>query len=174
MRELERGIERIIYLSRWLQVPLYLGLVLILAVLSIKFFEEFVHITALLWKVDEGKLVLNVLTLVDLVMLANLVIMVIISGYENFVSHIDAGEDADKLSWFGKLDAGSLKIKLASSIVAISSIHLLKAFLDVGEIPNDKLILLVVIHLTFVLSALLLAFLDKMAFAGKHMPEKSK
>src|SRR5262245_23912778 len=168
MRELERGIERIIYLSRWLQVPLYLGLVLILAVLSVKFFQEFVHITALLWAADEGKLVLNVLTLVDLVMLANLVIMVIISGYENFVSHIEVEEGADKLSWFGKLDAGSLKIKLAASIVAISSIHLLKAFLDVAEIPNDKLILLVVIHLTFVISALLLAFLDKMAFAGKH------
>jgi uncharacterized protein (TIGR00645 family) len=173
MRELERGIERVIYLSRWLQVPLYMGLVLILAILSVKFFQEFVHITVLLWGADEGKLVLNVLTLVDLVMLANLVVMVIISGYENFVSHIDAGEDADKLSWFGKLDAGSLKIKLASSIVAISSIHLLKAFLDVAEIPNDKLVLLIVIHLTFVVSALLLAFLDKLAF-GKHAVEKHK
>jgi uncharacterized protein (TIGR00645 family) len=90
--------------------------------------------------------------------------MVIISGYENFVSRIDAAEATEKLSWFGKLDHGSLKIKLAGSIVAISSIHLLKAFLDAGELPNDKLILLVVIHLTFVVSAMMLAWLDKLAF----------
>jgi uncharacterized protein (TIGR00645 family) len=92
---------------------------------------------------------------------------VIISGYENFVSRIDITGMTDKLSWFGKLDAGSLKIKLASSIVAISAIHLLKAFLDSGDIPTERLIMLVVIHLTFVVSALLLAYLDKMV---SHKP----
>jgi uncharacterized protein (TIGR00645 family) len=100
--------------------------------------------------------------------------MVIISGYENFVSRIETGSGTEQLSWFGKLDAGSLKIKLASSIVAISSIHLLKAFLDAASIPNDKLILLVVIHVTFVLSAILLAYLDRIAFgAAAHKSGKS-
>jgi uncharacterized protein (TIGR00645 family) len=97
-------------------------------------------------------------------MVANLVVMVIISGYENFVSRIEFAETAEKLSWFGKLDAGTIKIKLASSIVAISAIHLLKAFLNAEEIPNDKLWLLIALHLTFVVSALLLALIDRLAF----------
>ena len=121
--------------------------------------------------VDEADLVLAVLSLVDLILVANLVIMVIISGYENFVSRIDLEGVTDKLSWFGKLDAGSLKIKLASSIVAISAIHLLKAFLDATDIPTEKLIMLVVIHLTFVVSALMLAYLDRIitkSAAEKH------
>jgi uncharacterized protein (TIGR00645 family) len=105
-------------------------------------------------------------------MVANLIVMVVISGYENFVSRLDLGDVEDKLSWFGKLDAGSLKIKLASSIVAISSIHLLKAFLDVNDIPNDKVVLLIAIHLTFIASALLLAFLDRMVGHKSAAEEK--
>jgi uncharacterized protein (TIGR00645 family) len=159
---LERFIERLIFASRWLQAPLYLGLILVMALLAAKFFQELLHLTTTLWSLNESRLVLAVLGLVDMVMVANLIVMVVISGYENFVSRLEIDGVKDRLSWFGKLDAGSLKIKLASSIVAISSIHLLKAFLDVNEIPTDKLILLVVIHLTFIVSALMLAFLDKM------------
>jgi uncharacterized protein (TIGR00645 family) len=159
---IERLIERLIFASRWLQAPLYIGLILVMAVLVAKFFQELLHLTTTLWSLNESRLVLAVLGLVDMVMVANLIVMVVISGYENFVSRLDIQGVKDRLSWFGKLDAGSLKIKLASSIVAISSIHLLKAFLDVGEIPTDKLILLVVIHLTFIVSALMLAYLDKM------------
>src|SRR5689334_9968453 len=118
---MERAIERVIFASRWLQAPLYLGLVAVLALLGLKFFQEFVHVTAEMWHIAESQLVLLVLGMVDLVMVANLVVMVVISGYENFVSRIDLGTARDRLSWFGKLDAGSLKIKLASSIVAISS-----------------------------------------------------
>lgn len=162
MNPVERVVEKIIFSSRWLQVPLYLGLVAVLAMLSVKFVLELVHLSAEIWTMNESKVVLAVLTLVDVVMVANLIVMVVISGYENFVSRLDLGEAEDKLSWFGKLDAGSLKIKLASSIVAISSIHLLKAFLDINEIPNDKLIMLIAIHMTFIASALLLAYLDKM------------
>jgi uncharacterized protein (TIGR00645 family) len=158
----ERLIERVIFASRWLQAPLYLGLAVVLAVLGIKFFQEFVHLTAEMWHLEESQLVLVVLGMVDLVMVANLVVMVIISGYENFVSRIDVGTARDRLSWFGKLDSGSLKIKLASSIIAISSIHLLRAFLNAGEIANDKLIFLIVIHVTFLFSALTLAFLDRL------------
>lgn len=107
-------------------------------------------------------MILGVLTLVDLVMVANLIVMVVISGYENFVSKIDLNEVADKLSWFGKLDSGSLKIKLAVSIIAISAIHLLKSFLNHAELSTEKLLVLVVVHLTFVASALGLAWLDRM------------
>lgn len=159
---LERFIERLIFASRWLQAPLYVGLILVMALLAAKFFQELLHLTAILWTLNESRLVLAVLGLVDMVMVANLIVMVVISGYENFVSRLELDGVKDRLSWFGKLDAGSLKIKLASSIVAISSIHLLKAFLDVNEIPTDKLILLVVIHLTFIVSALMLAYLDRM------------
>ena len=112
---------------------------------------------------EEADLVLAVLSLVDLIMVANLVVMVIISGYENFVSHIDVDNSRDRLAWFGKLDAGSLKIKLASSIVAISSIHLLQRFLEAGDYDNAKLYVLVVMHMAFVLSALLLTYIDKVA-----------
>jgi len=161
---LERGIERVIFWSRWLQAPLYLGLILVLGLLVVKFFEEFVHVSAMVFRAEESKFVLAVLSLVDLVLVANLIVMVIISGYENFVSRIDVAIANEQLSWLGKLDAGSIKIKLASSIVAISAIHLLKAFLDAEHIPNDKLLLLVLVHVTFVVSALMLAYLDRVAF----------
>jgi uncharacterized protein (TIGR00645 family) len=124
-RRLELGIERLILGSRWLQAPLYLGLLVVLAVVVIKFPFKIWELMQRALIVEEADLVLAVLSLVDLIMVANLVVMVTISGYENFVSHIDTEGITDKLSWFGKLDAGSLKIKLASSIVAISSIHLL-------------------------------------------------
>lgn len=162
MPNFERLVEAAIFNSRWLQVPLYLGLILVLLVLCAKFFMVLFKLAIGLPGMDEAKIVLMVLELVDVVMVANLIVMVIISGYENFVSRLDIDGQGEKLSWFGKLDAGSLKIKLASSIVAISSIHLLKAFLDAGEIANDKLVMLVVIHMTFIVSALMLAYLDKM------------
>jgi uncharacterized protein (TIGR00645 family) len=157
----ERLMERAIFASRWLQAPLYIGLILSLALLVVKFFAEFIYILSAFLKEEETFTILGVLTLVDLVMVANLIVMVTISGYENFVSRIDIKEAADKLSWFGKLDAGSLKIKLALSIVAISAIHLLKAFLNNAEVPNDKMIVLVIVHLTFIGSALALAWLDR-------------
>jgi uncharacterized protein (TIGR00645 family) len=110
-------------------------------------------------------MVLTILALVDMVLVASLVVMVMFSGYENFVSRMDIDEDADKLGWLGKLDAGTLKLKVAASIVAISSIHLLRAFMNAPEIPNDKLMWYVIIHLTFVVSAVLMGVLDKLSFA---------
>jgi uncharacterized protein (TIGR00645 family) len=160
-KRIESLIEKTLFASRWLQAPLYLGLAITLIVLVVKFFEELVHVTATAWAAEESQIVLLVLTLVDIVLVANLIIMVMISGYENFVSRIDIEAATEKLSWFGKLDHGSIKIKLASSIVAISAIHLLKAFLNADLIGNDKLVLLIVMHLTFVVSALLLALIDR-------------
>jgi uncharacterized protein (TIGR00645 family) len=110
----------------------------------------------------EADLVLVVLSLVDIALVGGLLVMVMLSGYENFVSQIDIDESKEKLSWLGKLDSGSLKQKVAASIVAISSIHLLKAFMNAEQIADNKLMWYVIIHLTFVLSALGMAYVDKM------------
>lgn len=170
-KKLELLVERIVMGSRWLQAPLYIGLVVVLAVVVVKFPFKIWDLISKAISAEEADLVLAVLSLVDLIMVANLVVMVIISGYENFVSHIDADKSGDRLAWFGKLDAGSLKIKLASSIVAISSIHLLQRFLEAGDFDNAKLYALVVMHMAFVVSALLLTYIDKIASdkkAGEH------
>jgi uncharacterized protein (TIGR00645 family) len=113
-----------------------------------------------------------VLALIDLSLVASLVVMVMFSGYENFVSRIDVREGDDQLDWLGKLDSGTLKLKVAASIVAISSIHLLQEFVNIPQVPNDKLMWYVIIHLTFVVSALLMGFLDRIAFAS-HRPPSS-
>ncbi len=161
---LENLVERFLFAGRWLLVPLYVGLTLVLLAFTAKFFQELVHLVPALPDMGESDLILTALSLADLVLVANLLVMVILSGYENFVSRIDVAKDSE-LSWLGKLDAGTLKIKVAASIVAISSIHLLKAFVKAETISNDKLMWLVIIHLTFVVSALLLAWVDKIAFA---------
>ena len=167
---IETLIERALFASRWLLAPLYLGLGVVLAAFTVTFVMELAHyLPTILRGGDETNLVLAALALVDLTLVASLVLMVMISGYENFVSKIEVSEVGEKLSWLGKLDSGTLKVKVASSIVAISSIHLLKAFMNARDIPNDKLLWLVVMHLTFVVSALMVGFLDKMVFAEKRV-----
>ena len=165
---IEKTLEKLLFACRWLLAPLYLGLALALIALGIKFFQEAVHVLMAIGTLAEADLVLVVLTLIDLVLVGSLIVMVMFSGYENFVSRIDVGGDAEKLGWLGKLDAGTLKLKVAASIVAISSIHLLKVFMDVKTISNDKILWYVVLHMTFVLSALLLGLLDRLSFAGKR------
>lgn len=163
---IERFLERFLFASRWMQAPLYAGLTLLLVGFVVKFFQEVVHSGAHLLEMREQDLVLTALSLVDLVLVANLLVMVIISGYENFVSRIDAGKTDETLAWVGKLDSGTLKLKVAASIVAISSINLLKSFMNAEEVADDKLLWLVVIHLTFVVSAVLMGLLDKIAFSN--------
>ena len=162
---MERIIESTMYASRWLLAPIYLGLSLAVMLLGIKFFQEAIHIFPLVLSMKEADLVLVILSLVDLALVGGLLVMVMLSGYENFVSAIDLKEGQEKLSWLGKLDSGSLKQKVAASIVAISSIHLLKAIMAAQEIANDKLMWYVIIHMTFVLSALGMAYVDNM---NKH------
>ena len=159
---MERTLENLLYASRWLLAPIYLGLSLALLALGIKFFEEVVHVLPAILEIKETDLVLITLSLVDIALVGGLIVMVMLSGYENFVSAIDIKEGGEKLDWLGKLDAGSLKQKVAASIVAISSIHLLKAFMNAPQIENDKLMWYVIIHLTFVLSALGMALVDRM------------
>jgi uncharacterized protein (TIGR00645 family) len=163
---LEKPLERLLFACRWLLAPVYLGLSLALIALGVKFFQEAFHVMSHIWTITESDLVLTVLAMIDLVLVGSLIVMVMFSGYENFVSRIDIGADGDQLGWLGKLDAGTLKLKVAASIVAISSIHLLRIFMNAQQIDNDKLMWYVILHMTFVFSALLLGFLDKMAFAG--------
>ncbi|WP_259054622.1 TIGR00645 family protein [Methylohalomonas lacus] len=163
---MEQRFEKLLFAMRWLLAPIYFGLSLALLALAIKFFQELVHLFPHILETAETDLILTVLALVDIALVGSLIIMVMLSGYENFVSRIDVDTATEKLGWMGKLDAGTLKIKVAASIVAISSIHLLQAFMDVQKIPNDKLMWYVIIHMTFVFSALLLGWLDKIAFSS--------
>ncbi len=162
MPSIENRIEKALYAARWLLAPIYLGLSLALILLSIKFFQEALHFFPIILSTTESDMVLVILSLVDMSLVGGLIIMVMLSGYENFVSRIDIDEGEEKLSWLGKLDSGSLKQKVAASIVAISSIHLLQKFMNAEHIANDKLMWFVILHITFVLSAIGMAWVDKM------------
>ncbi len=157
----EKALERMMYSARWILAPIYLGLSLVLLALGIKFFQEVFHVLPNVFTIKEADLVLLVLTLIDIALVGGLLVMVMFSGYENFVSQLDIG-GGEKLSWLGKVDTTSLKNKVAASIVAISSIHLLKVFMNAEKIPDNKLLWYVVIHLTFVLSAFAMGVLDRM------------
>ncbi len=158
---MERLLENMMYSARWILAPIYFGLSFALLALAVKFFQELIHLAPHLLETAEADLILVVLSLVDMALVGGLVVMVMISGYENFVSQLDIDEGKEKLSWLGKMDSGSLKMKVAASIVAISSIHLLKVFMNATNIDNDKLMWYVVIHLTFVVSAFAMGLLDK-------------
>jgi uncharacterized protein (TIGR00645 family) len=165
--KLETITEKLLFASRWILAPIFLGLSLALIALGVKFFQEAWHVFSNLMAMAESDLVLTVLAMIDIVLVGSLIVMVMFSGYENFVSAIDS-KGADSLSWLGKLDSGTLKLKVAASIVAISSIHLLRVFMQVEQIDdNRKIMWYVILHLTFVVSAVLLGVLDKMSFA-KH------
>lgn len=157
---MEKFIEVAMYRSRWLLAPIYLGLSLAVLALAIKFFQELIHLLLHVTALKEADMILVVLSMIDIAMVGGLLVMVMMSGYENFVSQLNISEEEEKLSWLGKMDSSSLKAKIAASIVAISSIHLLKVFMAAQTIPNDKLLWYVVIHLTFVASAFAMGFLD--------------
>ena len=161
----EKYFEKILFTARWLLAPVYLGLGIALIALGIKFFQEAFHVVMHVPEMAEADLVLTILAMIDLSLVGSLIVMVMFSGYENFVSRIDA-EGTDSLGWLGKLDAGTLKLKVATSIVAISSIHLLRIFMEAQELPNDKILWYVVLHMTFVISAVLMGVMDRLAFAA--------
>ena len=159
---MERFIENAMYASRWLLAPIYFGLSLALLALALKFFQEVFHILPSVFALAEADLILVLLSLIDMALVGGLLVMVMISGYENFVSQLDIDEGKEKLNWLGKMDSGSLKMKVAASIVAISSIHLLKVFMDAKNIPDNKLMWYVIIHMTFVVSAFAMGYLDRL------------
>lgn len=158
---IEKMIERAMYASRWLLAPIYLGLSLTLIALGLKFFQEVFHLLPQVFAMKEAEIILIVLSLIDIALVSGLIVMVMFSSYENFVSRLDMNDETEKLSWLGTLDTNSLKNKVAASIVAISSIHLLKVFMNADNINEDKLLWYVVIHITFVISAVAMGLLDK-------------
>ncbi|MDH4442145.1 MAG: TIGR00645 family protein [Rhizobium sp.] len=158
MKSLELLIEKIILSSRWLLVAFYLGLAAALAVYALSFGYKLVKVAQNVFVYEDFQMILAMLGLIDAALVASLIVMVMISGYENFVSRFDNAND--EVSFLGKLDSGSLKIKVASSIVAISSIHLLQIFLNANEYTSDKLMWFTLIHLAFVASALMLGYLE--------------
>jgi uncharacterized protein (TIGR00645 family) len=165
---MERLIEKILFGSRWLMAPPFFGLAAVLVLLVVQFGIEWVTLARHMLTSNEHDLVVGMLSLVDLVLVASLVIMVMPSGYENFVSKMDVVATGERLAWLMKLDTGSIKVKVLSSIIAISAIDLLKAFFDVQAVADDKLMWLVLIHLTFVVTAIMLTLLDRIAATGKH------
>lgn len=168
MKRIEKRIEKLMYLSRWLLAPIYLGLSLSLMMLVIAFFKEVIHTLPIILTLPESDLVLLVLSLIDLSLVGGLIVMVMISGYENFVSQLDIEEGTEKLSWLGKMDSSSLKMKVAASIVAISSIHLLRVFMAAQKIPNDKILWYIIMHMTFVASAFMMGLLDRITHTKQH------
>ena len=159
---MERFIENAMYASRWILAPIYFGLSLGLLALALKFFQEVFHILPNVFAMAEADLILVLLSLIDMALVGGLLVMVMISGYENFVSELNIDEGKEKLSWLGTMDSSSLKMKVAASIVAISSIHLLRVFMDAKNVPDNKLMWYVIIHLTFVLSAFVMGYLDRL------------
>lgn len=158
---MESFIEKTMYAARWLLAPIYLGLSIAILLLGIKFFEHIFHVFPTILSMTEANLVLMILSLIDMALVGGLLVMVMFSGYENFVSKMDLDPEDDKLGWLGKMDASSLKNKVAASIVAISSIHLLQVFMDAVNTPNDKIFWYVILHMTFVISAFMMGYLDK-------------
>ncbi|MBN9220467.1 MAG: TIGR00645 family protein [Mesorhizobium sp.] len=166
MKRLELAIESIILASRWLLVVFYIGLGLALAVYALSFGKKLYEFMLTVFTLGDTDTILKMLGLIDAALVASLVVMVIISGYENFVSRFD-DQDGTGVHWLGTIDVGSLKVKVASTIVAISSIHLLQVFLNSSSYSTDQLMWLTIIHLAFVVSALMLAYIDRLMGLSK-------
>jgi uncharacterized protein (TIGR00645 family) len=176
--QIENFMEQMLFATRWLLAPIYFGLAVSLGILLIKFMGELAHLAATAFTSTESEAILGVLTLVDLALTGSLLIIVIFSGYENFVSKIDHSHHEDWPEWMGTIDFSALKLKLLSSIVAISAVQLLKQFMSLKTItPENERVLywLVIIHVVFVVSSVLLALSDRIAGHGDaHAPMPAK
>lgn len=161
-------LEKLIFASRWLQLPIYLGLIVVQGIYAYKFITQLWHLVVNLGQLDETTIMLGALNLIDVVMIANLLTMVIIGGYETFVSKLDIEEHPDQPEWLGKVNASMLKVKLATAIITISSINLLQTFINAANVNQETVIYQIAIHLTFLVSALVMAYTDKIASQAKH------
>lgn len=166
--DLENTLESSMFASRWFMAPVYVVLSLSLAVIMLKVVQEFIYNVPLMITMDIRNLLLFVLHIVDLALIGNLVLMILFAGYENFVSKIEAAKDSeDKPSWMGKVDFSGLKLKLISSIVAISGINLLEAFMSLKDHTDREVKFQIIIHLVFIASGVLLALMDWIASKTK-------
>jgi uncharacterized protein (TIGR00645 family) len=158
----KEAIPKLIFFSRWLQAPLYIGLILVLAVYVYAFGFGLFHLISGAKNFNDNEIMLIALDLIDMVMIANLLIMVIIAGYEHFVSRMSLRDHPDHPEWLGEVNAGTMKVKLALALVSISSIHLLRTFINPAKIDNNSVMWQVVIHLTLVVSAIAIAYTNKL------------
>ncbi len=175
LKNIEVLLERTLFSSRWLLVPVYLGLVVAMFVLLIKFLKQIITLAQHTFSATGAEIIIGVLTLVDISLVMNLLIIIVLSGYENFVSKLDLASDhEDRPEWMGHIGFTDLKIKLIGSIVAISSIELLKAFMNIDAVKDRDLIWMVGIHMTFVFSGVLYAFMDKISHHSSHQKVSQK
>jgi len=167
-----RPLPRWIFMSRWLQAPLYIGLIIAQGVYVWQFWLELIHLITMMGtsEMTETALMLIVLGLIDVVMISNLLVMVIVGGWETFVSRLDLQDHPDQPEWLSHVNAGVLKVKLATAIIGISSIHLLKTFINASSYDEKTLLWQTLIHVTFILSALAIAYTEKIISAAhqKH------
>ncbi len=164
---MEKLIERGLFASRWLLAPMYIGLVGALFLLLVASYNEMSYYVLKFPAITTEDAILGTLTLIDLTLAGNLVLIVILSGYENFVSKMDLKDHVDRPEWQGHVDFTGLKLKLVASIVAISGIHLLKVFMDIGKYTDMQIMWAVIIHLVFVISGVLLALMDRITVASR-------
>lgn len=162
-KALERAFERIIFASRWVLAPFFLALGVALVALLLKTIQHMFHFVGHFSDMTESTVILNVLSVVDLTLTGSLIVIVIFSGYENFVSRIEVDQQSDWPEWMSRIDFTGLKLKLMSSLVAISGIQLLRNFMELSNISDRDVTWTVVIHVTFVLSCLLLALTDRLS-----------
>ncbi len=177
LKRVEFLMENLLFSSRWLLAPFYFGLALSLIVLLIKFLLELVHLATGAFTLSEPDVILGLLTLVDLTLMGSLLIIVIFSGYENFVSRMDHSNHDDRPEWMGTIDFAALKLKMLSSIVAISAVQLLRQFMSMGTVTPERekeLMWLVIIHLVFVVSSVLLALSDRISGGHGDASEATK
>lgn len=169
MKAIEKAIEQFIFFSRWFQLPVYLGLIVATILYTFKFLVELWHLLGNFSSLTETTIMLSVLGLVDISMVINLLVIVFIGGYTTFVSKIDFDNHEDKPDWLSKINASSLKIKLIISLVSISGVHLLKTFIDIHNVPLQDALLQIGIHVVFLISALLLAYTDKIMHSDENL-----
>lgn len=174
MKKLEGFFEVVIFSSRWIQAPIYGGLIIGAMLYTYKFILELIHLVVSVNSVPEEVVMLGILTLVDIAMVLNLLVMVIIGGYATFVSRLHLDQHEDRPDWLEKINAGTLKVKLAGALVGISGIHLLKSFVDISKKDFEQVKWQIIIHVVFLLSTLALAYTEKILHDSDSKYTKGK
>ena len=167
-RRQPNAISKIIFASRWLQLPIYLGLIVVQGIYAYKFMKSLWGLLTTINELDSNAIMLSVLNLIDVVMIANLLVMVIIGGYEIFVSKLNTEDHPDEPEWLDHVNASVLKVKLSMSIISISSIHMLQTFVNAANMPEKTMMWQLFLHLGFLVSALAMAYTDKVLYSTSH------
>ena len=162
--------SRMLFASRWILALMYLGLIVVQFVYCYFFVQEVWHLVVIAPSLEENGLLLSVLGLIDIVMIANLVLMVTLGGYDTFVSNMRIEDHPDRPEWLSHIDASALKVKLSTALIGISSVHLLKTFINAANVSNEVVGRQVTVHLMFILASFVLSRLDNRGASGAHAP----